>query len=135
MAHTHTDSEEAVRKVRDLIKGIDTAMLTTVSADGLVTRPMKTQEVEFDGDLCFLTKKDTNNYRELLNHSSVNVAYEKLLDTTYDDPNLVLVKVKAETAEYWETGSKIKMVAHLFKRLTGRDVSESDLNKTVEMNA
>lgn len=163
MPNTYTASQEAIEKVRDLIKDIDTAMLTTVTDEGLVSRPLKTQEVEFDGDLWFLTSKETEKYEELLHDPRVNVAYvgksyvsvrgeaelvndpakvkefwnvayEKLLDTTYDDPNLVLIKVKAETAEYWETGSKIKTVAHLFKRLTGKDTSESDLNKTVELH-
>lgn len=162
MPHTYTASQEAIEKVRDLIKGIDTAMLTTVSDEGLVSRPLKTQEVEFDGDLWFLTSKETEKYDELQHDPRVNVAYvgksyvsvrgeaelvndpakikefwnvayEKLLDTTYDDPNLVLIKVKAETAEYWETGSKLKMVTHLFKRLTGKNTEESDLNKTVEL--
>ncbi|MFC3799089.1 pyridoxamine 5'-phosphate oxidase family protein [Cohnella sp. GCM10012308] len=163
MPNIHTASQEAIDKVRDLIKGIDTAMLTTVTPEGLVSRPLKTQEVEFDGDLWFLTSKDTDKYEELLEDPRVNVAYvgksyvsvrgeaqlvsdpakirefwnvayEKLLDTTYDDPNLVLIKVRAETAEYWETGSKMKMVTHLFQRLTGHDRPDSDLNKTVDLH-
>ncbi|MCA1293105.1 pyridoxamine 5'-phosphate oxidase family protein [Paenibacillus sp. alder61] len=154
--------QEAIETVRDLIKGIDTAMLTTRTEEGLVSRPMKTQEVEFDGDLWFLTMRDTNKYRELLQDSMVNVAYVgqsyvsirgraelvddrgkikefwnaaygELLDTTSDDPNLVLIKIRAETAEYWETGSKIKMVKRLFSKLTGTE-SEMELNKTVDLD-
>ncbi|GIP40556.1 general stress protein [Paenibacillus sp. J31TS4] len=162
MSNTHAANQEAVETVRDLIKGIDTAMLTTMSDQGLVSRPMQTQEVEFDGDLWFLTKKDTNKYRELQRNPQVNVAYAdksyvsirgeaelvedrakikefwnplyaKLLDTSSDDPNLVLIKIQAETAEYWETGSKTKMVKKLFSRLTGKGSGEDDLNQTVEL--
>ncbi|MNO52686.1 Pyridoxamine 5'-phosphate oxidase [compost metagenome] len=154
--------QEAIETVRDLIKGIDTAMLTTVTSEGLVSRPMKTQEVEFDGDLWFLTMKDTNKCRELLHNPNVNVAYvdksyvsirgraelvdnrakiksfwnlayEKLLDTTSDDPRLVLIRVHADTAEYWETGSKIKLVKKLFSKITGSDSNDTELNKTVDL--
>ncbi len=163
MSNHSLSNQEAIETVRDLIKGIDTAMLTTVTERGLVSRPMQTQEVEFDGDLWFLTKKDTNKYQELLRNRNVNVAYvdksyvsirgeaelvespakikefwnivyEKLLETTPDDPNLVLIKVKAESAEYWETGSKTKMVKQLFSKITGKGSDESNLNHTVDLN-
>lgn len=157
-----SDNHEAIEKVRFLIKGIETAMLTTVSPEGLVSRPMKTQEVEFDGDLWFLTKKDTGKFHELLHNKQVNVAYagksfvsirgeaelvdskeklkqfwspayEKLLETTIDDPNLVLIKVKAETAEYWDSGNKFKMVKFLFNRLIGKDTQGTHVNEMVEL--
>ena len=50
---TELTREEHVAKVRQLIKESDIALLTTVTPDGLETRPMMTQEVEFDGDLWF----------------------------------------------------------------------------------
>ncbi|MFC3772938.1 pyridoxamine 5'-phosphate oxidase family protein [Paenibacillus sp. GCM10012303] len=157
-----THNQEAIETVKELIKGINTAMLTTVSDEGLVSRPMKTQEVEFDGDLWFLTKKDTGKFHELLRNRQVNVsyagqsfvsirgeaelvespekvkqfwspAYEELLETTYDDPNLVLIKVKAETAEYWDSGNKFKMVKFLFRRLLGQNTEGTDINRIVEI--
>ena len=49
---TPTHDPGAVATVRDLVKDERTCMLTTVGPDGsLVSRPMATQEVEFDGDL------------------------------------------------------------------------------------
>ncbi|MBP2002252.1 general stress protein 26 [Paenibacillus shirakamiensis] len=163
MSNAHISNQEAVETVRDLIKDIDTAMFTTLTPEGIVSRPMKTQEVEFDGDLWFITKKETNKYQELLQNSKVNiayvdksyvslrgeaeliqdpakvkefwnVAYEKLLDVSYDDPSLVLIKVKAETAEYWEAGKKIKLVKHLFQKMTGKESEDAELNNTVELN-
>lgn len=156
-----TAHQEAVETVRELIKGIDIAMLTTVSEDGLVSRPMKTQEVEFDGDLWFLTKEDMDKYHQLQDNPHVNVAYvgksyvsirgqgeriedrakikelwnpgyAKLLQTTSDDPQLVLIKVKAEAAEYWETGNWTKMMKRMFSQLTGAR-SETELNHTVNL--
>lgn len=160
--NTNTNHQEAVEKVRELIKDIEIAMLTTVSEEGLVSRPMKTQDVEFDGTLWFLTKKDTGKFHELFRNKQVNVAYadksfvsirgeaelvesaekvkefwnkayEELLETTYDDPNLVLIKVNAETAEYWDSGNKFKMVKFLFNRLIGKNTEGTELNQTVEL--
>lgn len=161
--HAHTDDREAIAKVRELIKDIEVAMLTTIAEEGLVSRPMKTQEVEFDGDLWFLTKKDTGKFHELLRDSRVNVAYadnsfvsirgkaeivedrdklkefwnaayEKFLETSADDPNLILIKVEAETAEYWDAGNKFKMAKFLFRRLLGRNTEDTDINRIVDMN-
>jgi general stress protein 26 len=156
-------NQEEIETLRELIKDIDTAMLTTVTEEGLVSRPMKTQEVEFDGDLWFFTKKETNKYDEILHDQDVNVAYagksyvsvrgkaeivedldkkkelwskayEEIMQTSYDDPIVVLIKIKAEAVEYWETGNFTKKVAFLFKRMTGQSSKSTDVNETVELN-
>ncbi|MDM5336175.1 pyridoxamine 5'-phosphate oxidase family protein [Fictibacillus enclensis] len=160
---SNTMDQKEMETVRELIKDIDTAMLTTVTEEGLVSRPMKTQEVEFDGDLWFFTKKETNKYDEILHNQEVNVAYagksyvsirgraeivedldkkkelwgfayDKIMQTTYDDPNIVLIKIKVEAAEYWETGSFTKRIAFMFKRITGQNAESADVNKTVELD-
>ncbi|CAM4448607.1 general stress protein 26 [Paenibacillus endophyticus] len=160
--HSSSENREAIETVHELIKEIEIAMLTTVSEEGLVSRPMKTQDVEFDGDLWFLTKKDTGKFHELLRNSHVNIAYagksfvsirgkaelvesteklkqfwspayEKFLETHVDDPNLVLIKVEAETAEYWDTGNKFKMVKFLFHRLLGKNTEGTEINRIVEL--
>jgi hypothetical protein len=58
-----------------------------------------------------------------------------MLETTYDDPNLILIKVKAETAEYWDSGNKFKLIKFMFDRLLGKNTEGSDLNlnRLVEM--
>ncbi|MNY76179.1 hypothetical protein D3C86_2156810 [compost metagenome] len=63
-----------------------------------------------------------------------NPAYEELLETTYDDPNLVLIKVNAETAEYWDSGNKLKMAKFLFRRLLGQNTEGTNINRIVELN-
>lgn len=162
MPQTTTHDQEAIATIRKLIKGIDVAMLTTISEEGLVSRPMKTQDVEFDGDLWFLSKKDTAKYDELQHHPQVNVAYvdksyvsirgkaeilndrakieelwnpmyEKMLETTADDPDLILIKVNAEAAEYWDAGNLYKMTKFLFRRMMGRNTEGSDINQTVKL--
>lgn len=154
--------QEELETVRELIKDVDTAMLTTVTEEGLVSRPMKTQEVEFDGDLWFFTKKETDKYEEILHDQDVNVAYagksyvsirgraeiiedlnkrkelwskayEKIMQTSYDDPSVVLIKVQAEAAEYWDTGNFTKKIAFMYKRMTGQSVKSTDINETVDL--
>lgn len=60
---THAD---ALRKVAELIKEIRTAMLMTLDETGTPrSRPMYTHEVEFDGDLWFMTGADSAKVREI----------------------------------------------------------------------
>ena len=155
--------QEEIETLRELIKDVDTAMLTTATEEGLVSRPMKTQEVEFDGDLWFFTKKETNKYDEILHNQDVNVAYagksyvsvrgraeivedlnkkkelwskmyEKIMQTSYDDPNVILIKVNVEAAEYWEGGNYIKKMVYYYKRMTGQSSETIDINETLELN-
>ncbi|MNW01659.1 hypothetical protein D3C71_1973260 [compost metagenome] len=61
-----------------------------------------------------------------------NAMYEKMLETTWEDPNIVLIKVKAETAEYWESGSLLKQAKFLFEKLTGKE-TDTKMNDTVRL--
>ncbi|MGO4927901.1 pyridoxamine 5'-phosphate oxidase family protein [Fundicoccus sp. Sow4_F4] len=85
--------EEHVEKVRQLIKDSDIALLTTVTPDGLETRPMMTQEVEFDGDLWFFTLKDTAKVTEITENPAVNVGY------VHKNKSFVSIRGVAEVVE------------------------------------
>jgi general stress protein 26 len=130
-----TTKQEKIEKVRDLIKGIKIAMLTTVNkSDGsLHSRPMATQEAEFDGDLWFFTQSPSQKVNEIKKDEFVNVSYasepryvsvsgkaeiiddkakmKELWNPLYkvwfpdglDDPTLRLLKVTVQKAEYWDT--------------------------------
>ncbi|GGA80308.1 pyridoxamine 5'-phosphate oxidase family protein [Ornithinibacillus halotolerans] len=155
--------QEDIETLRELIKDVEIAMFTTATEEGLVSRPMKTQEVEFDGDLWFFTKKETDKYKEILHNQDVNVAYvgksyvsvrgkaeivedmakkkelwskmyEKIMQTTYDDSNIILIKVHVEAAEYWEQGNLLKNIAFFYKRMTGQDAESVDINETIELD-
>ncbi|MDX2163273.1 MAG: pyridoxamine 5'-phosphate oxidase family protein [bacterium] len=69
--------QQNIEKLRDLIKGINIAMLTTLdSRDGtLRSRPMATQEMEFDGELWFFTDGDSAKVLEIEREQQVNVSY------------------------------------------------------------
>jgi len=166
MVNNSTDNLEAIKTVNDLIKDIEVAMFTTISSDNkILSRPMQTQEVEFDGELWFLTMKDTDKYQEITANPHVNLAYagksyvsisgtaefiedeakkkeywnpvfDKMLDTSYDDPNVVLIKVDADSAEYWDSGNTLKSVKTFVKKLTNNETKkdEKEINDTVDFN-
>lgn len=96
-------------KLASLIKGIPMAMLTTVTSEGkLHSRPMATQQVEFDGTLWFFTRDNSAKVYELYENRDVNV--------TYADPDSnrfvavygtgEIVKDKAKIHELWKPSYK-----------------------------
>lgn len=131
-----TTRDECLDALREKIRDHRIGMLTTRSLDGkkLLSRPLGTAEVEFDGDLWFATGRDTEKVREVLADPVVNVAFSSEGKNSYvslagrasvvtdrakirelwspmmkpyfpdgaDDPNLCLIHVQVETAEYWD---------------------------------
>lgn len=133
-----TDRHESVKKLREMIKDIEIAMLTTAEPDGsLRSRPMATQKFEFDGDLWFFTRASSPKVDEIEQEHHVNVSYAAPDKQRYvsvsgrarlvrdknkieelwspilkawfpkglDDPDLALLKVAVEQAEYWDSPS------------------------------
>lgn len=71
--HAH---EDAVAQLAELIRDIRIAMLTTSDADGhLHSRPMMTQETDFDGDLWFFTGQSTHKVDEIRARPQVALVY------------------------------------------------------------
>jgi general stress protein 26 len=125
--------QEQEQKVRDLIKGTRLAMLTSVDEHGrLVSKPMATQDVDFDGEVWFIAERDSEKVRNITANPNVNVAYASssawvslsgdasVVDDTArlaelwntftdawleggpDNPNNILIRVDATGAEYWD---------------------------------
>ncbi len=69
--------EDELKKLRELIKDIRFAMLTTIENDGsLRSRPMASQEAEFDGHvLWFFTYDDSPKAAEVRHDNRVNVSF------------------------------------------------------------
>jgi general stress protein 26 len=163
--HDAAHDPDAVATVRELIKDERTCMLTTVAPDGsLVSRPMATQEVEFDGDLWFFAEASSPKVAEVQAEPRVNVAYagssswvsvsggaevvrdpaknEELWNAFAEawfakgpqDPDVVLIKVRGESAEYWDSpGGRVASVIALVKtKVTGSKPDVGD-NETVQL--
>ena len=95
--------QESIEKLKELIEDIDFCMLTTVDGGHFRSRPMSTQEFEFDGDLWFFTSDNTHKVAEIQQDDRVNVAY-----SMPDDSRFVsvsgrgeIVKDRAKIEELW----------------------------------
>lgn len=163
MANTR---QESIEKIKELAEGIDFCMLTTIDGGHLRSRPMSTQQFEFDGDLWFFTSDNTHKITEIEKDDRVNVAYSKPDDNTYlsvsghaeivkdrakmeelwspilkawfpkglDDPNLCLLKISVELAEYWDApSSKIVELFGMVKAIATGQEADYGENKKINL--
>lgn len=72
----HLSGAEGKKKIGELIKSIRITMLTTAAEDGSFdSRPMATQETEFDGVVWFLTREESGKIQEIKADSHVSLLY------------------------------------------------------------
>ncbi|HEX2902418.1 MAG TPA: pyridoxamine 5'-phosphate oxidase family protein [Jatrophihabitans sp.] len=141
-------------------------LTTVDSDGRLTSRPMAVQEAEFDGDLWFFAQRDAHQVANVRTQPEVGVAlaskdawvsihgraavvddnakahelWNSAVEAWFpdgpDDPNVVLLKVIAEGAEYWDSpGSRVTtLLSYATSKLTGSrpDVGE---NERVELRA
>ena len=81
---SETQATADLRKLGELIDGIEVAMLTTHAADGsMVSRPLQTLAFDAAGELVFFTAADSRKVSELTDHQDVNIAYAHPGDQRY----------------------------------------------------
>ncbi len=151
-------SSEAIVKIWKLIRDVKITMLTTINSQGeLRSRPMATQENEFDGNLWFLTKAQSGKVDEIEHGSRVGLTYvnndarafialsghaeltkdrERIhqlwkpqhaiwFPEGKDDPEITVIKVTVEEAEYWETpGNALVRSFHFLTAAVTKDISK-----------
>jgi general stress protein 26 len=156
-----------VETLGDQIKDIKIAMLTTVDQDGaLRSRPMGTQDVEFDGDLWFFTADPSGKAEEVKHQQQVNVSYADFGKSKYvsvsgramlvhdkakmeeywnpiykiwfpeglETPDIALLRVTVEKAEYWEaSGNKLVRLANFVKAIATGDESVGGKNEKLTL--
>ncbi|MQA33579.1 pyridoxamine 5'-phosphate oxidase family protein [Modestobacter roseus] len=128
------------------------ALTTTALDGTLMSRPMAMQEVEFDGDLWFFAARDSRKVAQVRERPQVNVAtsgssswvsltgiavviddlakkqklWNKAVEAWFpdgpDDADVVLLRVEATSAEYWNSpGGRVASVISFAKaKLTGQ---------------
>jgi general stress protein 26 len=95
------DTTEATKTIAEKIHGIRTATLTTTDPKGnFVSRPLATQENDFDGTIWFMTSKNSEKVSQIQKDNRVNVTY-----TSGDHITFVSV---SGTAECLRDETKIK---------------------------
>ena len=141
--------DDQVAKLAELIADTQVCMLTTIADGRPMSRPMAVQEVEFDGDLWFFTKQGGRKIDQIGRERRVNVSFssrsswvsvggeaeivpkakelwnagiEAWFPDGPEDPEVVLVKVHADGAEYWDTpGAAVVSVLSFVKaKVTGK---------------
>lgn len=87
--------DEGKKKIGELIKDVRICMMATLNSDGTIdSRPMATQETEFDGTIWFLSRNESGKVHELKDDAHVTLVYS--------DPknhNFVSAKGKAKVSQ------------------------------------
>lgn len=99
----HHNRKESIEKIKELTEGIDFCMLTTLDGGHLRSRPMSTQEFEFDGELWFFTSDNTHKIEEIEKDNRVCAAYSKPDDNVYlsCSGRAEVVRDRAKIEELW----------------------------------
>lgn len=155
--------QDSITKLNELIGEVETAMLTTVDNGVLRSRPMRTQDFDFDGDLWFFTNSETHKIQEIEKDNRVNVSYaapdeniyvsvsgtaeiikdREKIDEYWNDllkawfpqgknaPDLVLLKIRVEQAEYWDSSSSafVQIAGFLKAMATGERADSGEHEK------
>ncbi len=148
MSAQSSDVTKVAELAKDIRIGM---LTTVDADGHFISRPMAQQDVEFDGDLWFFAERDSRKVRHIAASPEVNVtltsndtwislcgtasvvedrAKAKELWNTWveawmpqgpEDPSVVLIKVTADSAEYWDTpGGRIASVISFVKaKVTG----------------
>lgn len=164
MSHDSPSRDEAVAKVRELVEGERTAMLTTIGEQGrIVSRPMATQDVEFDGDVWFFADRQSPKVAEIQADPRVNVTWtpdgswvslagtaelvedmdkkrelwdagtKAWLQCEVDDPKVALIRVEGESAEYWDSPGGASTVLSILKGAVTGNRPEPGDNEQVRL--
>lgn len=157
-----------LQKLRDMVKGIDFCMLTTIDENGdLHSRPMSSNgEIDPNGDVWFFTGVSSLKVSEIANSPKVNVSFADPKNQHYisitgraqlvrdrkkieelwkpefkmwfpegkDDPEVALLRISLEKAEYWDSPSSVVGFAISFvsSLVTGKQ-PEFGENKKLEL--
>jgi general stress protein 26 len=78
MKTSSSQHQDAIKKLGEMVHGIRIAMLTTVDDEGnLHSRPMATQQMDFDGDFWFFTDDTAPKSLQIQKANHVNLAYSR----------------------------------------------------------
>jgi general stress protein 26 len=101
--------EEGIKHIAEITKDIKFALLTTVNENGhLHSRPMTTQQTEFDGDVWFIGSKDSGSVADIKHLAQVNVSYADTGKNTYLSitGHALLIDDRAKLETLWSDGYK-----------------------------
>ncbi len=97
-------NQESISKLKELIKDVKIAMLTTFSEqDSLHSRPMGTQEMDDEGNLWFFTNEFSPKVKEISKNNEVSVTYAHPGNNTYVSilGDASVIEDRAKIEEMW----------------------------------
>lgn len=104
-----SDDPADVKKVHDLISGMDVAMVTTVDSSSpqgrLTSRPLSTQVSEEEGDVLFLVRRSSPVASDVSVDPRVNVAYSSMKAWVSLSGHATLVEDRALVEQLWSKGA------------------------------
>jgi len=144
--------DEHVAKLAELIADTQVGMFTTIADDRPMSRPMAMQEIEFDGDLWFFTKQGGRKVNQIGREPRVNVSFASRsswvsvtgeaevvrdvakakelwnagIEAWFPDgpeaPDIVLLKVHVDGAEYWDApgAGLVSELSFMKAKVTGK---------------
>ena len=151
---TQQESVEKLRSLMKSIR--IAMFTTAEPDGSLHSRPMAMQQTEFDGDMWFFTYINSHKVEEIAKDYHVNVSFStdnswvsvtgkanssrdraKMEELWHDDlkawfpkgledPNIGLIKVNVDWAEYWDTPSNVavRLYGYAKAKLTGKSYAE-----------
>jgi general stress protein 26 len=139
-------------------------LTTVMKDGRLASRPMTLQEVEFDGDLWFFVERDSSTVRHVTDSPQVNVGVgsggtwvslsgdavvvddvarkrelwnsgvEAWFPQGPDDDSVALLRVQADSAEYWDTpGGRLATLFSFVKAKATGERIEAGENEKVDL--
>lgn len=159
-----------IATLAEKIKDIKVAMFTTIEKEtGLLhSRPMSTQQFEFDGQLWFFTKEHSPKVDSIQRDQHVNVSYsdydskkwvsvagrasivrdrQKMQELStpmlkvwfekgIDDPELALIRVDVESAQYWDSpsGPIVTLLGFAKQMITGQSLNKEEFSHKVDLH-
>ena len=163
MAQEKTDDLTVVRSIMKDVR--TAMITTTTAAGSLHTHPMTTQEAEFDGDAWFILSRSSETARNAAARPHVNVSYsgpsswlslagtaelvddrDKLAELWNrfveawfpagpDDPDVALLRVRGEEAQYWESPGRVAMVVSMLRSSVTKNPPSTGESETVDLSA
>ena len=159
---THDDDIETIAALIKASK--IALVTTQSSSGALHARPLAVQEAEFDGDLWFFTPHPSEKTEEIAAHPLANASFEsgkgylsisgtasvvqdkakidelwsKSVEAWFpegrDDPSVALLKIEADSAEYWSlTDPKPLRLLKIARAAVTGDEPDVGENRTVEL--
>lgn len=98
------DVQAEQQRVLDLIEGSKIAMMTYIEPSGeLVSKPMATQEADYDGTLRFIAERSSDKVAALEADGRVNVSYSNSGSWVSVSGKASILNDEAKLAELWST--------------------------------